>query len=206
MCANSFGQFACYNPIILEIGAFQGDLTCNFSKFFPYGTIHAFEPNLESYQILLSRTQNLKNVNAYNLGVNTSSGSCLLYGTANTASFFRINRDSAKEVECINLDDWCSAKQIDHIDHIYLDVNGFEYEVLKSSPRTLQKTFFITLKTFSSTKNYPFASFSKIRVMLKSHGFDMVNHSVEIIKDDRFKTKIGEAFFMKDFIFTSFYK
>ncbi|NDE63227.1 MAG: FkbM family methyltransferase [Chlamydiae bacterium] len=204
--AGTFGDFACYNPTILQIGAFEGDLTNKFSTLFPYGTIYAFEPDLESYKILLSKTQNQKNVNAYNLAVNTSSGSCLLYGTKNEASLFKSNKGLSKEVECINLDDWCSAKQIEHIDHIYLDVNGFEYEILKTSPQTLKKTFFITLKTFSSTKCSHIAPFSKIRVMLKSHGFDMVNHVVEMIKDDGLKIKVGEAFFMKDFIFTAFYK
>jgi hypothetical protein len=54
------------------------------------------------------------------------------------------------EVPCVVLDDWCELNHIDRIDILRLELEGFELEVLQSSPKILKNTKILILQSFFS--------------------------------------------------------
>jgi tRNA G46 methylase TrmB len=84
--------FTPYNPIIVEIGAYEGEGTITLAQSYPYGKIFAFEPNPRGYSLLVETTQSLKNVSAINLAINTSNGAARLWGDTRRASLFPLEK------------------------------------------------------------------------------------------------------------------
>lgn len=203
----SFVPFSRYNPIIVQIGAFEGYETTHLSKSHPYGTIYAFEPEISSFANLLQNSRELKNVTALNLAVNAFSGTCILFGEKDSASLYKNNLyQPTQEVKCVNLDDWCAATNIDRIDLLKLDTNGYDYKILENSPRSLEKTFAVIIQTFSSLNAKQNQNLSKVRLFLKSYGFELVDHQTETDVKNGYKIKRGEAFFLRDYAFNPLFR
>lgn len=57
-----------------------------------------------------------------------------------TASWPWLKHMSDIEVQCWRLDDFCAAQAVDHIDFLWMDVQGAERLVFDGAPNMLQKT------------------------------------------------------------------
>jgi FkbM family methyltransferase len=203
----SFTPYSRYNPVIIQVGAFEGYETIHLSKSHPYGSIYAFEPEIFSYSKLLENSKELKNVTALNLAVNTFSGKCLLFGKNGEGALFKSKvNQPIQEVDCITLEDWCSLKNIDRIDLLKLDINGYEYQILKNSPKVLEKTFAVVVKTFTSLNSQKNQTLSKIRLLMRSYGFELLDHQTESRLENDRKVKRGEAIFMRDYAYNPLFR
>ncbi len=140
------------NPVILEAGAHYGEHTAVLSHKWPNGTVHAFEPNPDAFSKLEERTQLLKNVVRYPLGLfdckavlpfymNRKAGndgaSSLLEGYARMSRHYF---GPVIEVPVTTLELWQQEHGIDHIDFFWLDLEGAELQVLKGNPNLLEET------------------------------------------------------------------
>jgi FkbM family methyltransferase len=199
------------DPIIFEAGGHNGEDTVIFSKRFPNGKIISFEPNPTAFEKLLKATSDSSNVYAHNLAVNNKNGFATFYvchGPHGTdpiydgASSLLEPSNSMKihymgpriEVPCVILDDWCKENSIDHIDFMWLDIEGSELAVLKSSPEILKTVKVI----YTETNFYKFrkgtALFKDLKTFLTKSGFKLVVHW--------YTPKIqGNAIFAKNSIF-----
>jgi FkbM family methyltransferase len=185
--------FLPYNPIVVEIGSFEGLGTLSLSNSYPYGLIFAFEPNPRAYDKLIEATKFCKNVIPLNLAVNTFNGHAnfyLCHGVNNDdlmqeyKSSLLPNLNKPKnplkgptiDVPCVMLDDWCKKNNIDHIDFLRLDAGGMELQILKSSPKILDTIIVLVTKT----NFYPFRTgttlFPSLRKFLEKNGFEMLAH------------------------------
>jgi hypothetical protein len=80
------------------------------------------------------------------------------------------------EVPCVILDDWCKKNNIEQIDFMWLDLEGLELQVLKSSPSILT-----TVKAiYTETNMYDFrkgmTKYKELRSFLEASGFTMLSH------------------------------
>lgn len=181
------------SPIIFEAGGFDGTDTEKFAKTFPKGLIITFEPNPDSYKMLEERVSKYKNVWPNQLAVNNEEGKVLFYvchGTygknpifAGASSILEPTKDMEVHymgpriyVPCVILDNWCIKNEVDHIDFMWLDLEGLELRVLKSSPNILKSVKII----YSETNFFEFrkgtVQFEDLKNFLKRHGFLMVVH------------------------------
>ena len=124
MNSNTQG-FLPYNPVIVEIGAFEGTGTFSLSSMYPYGAIFAFEPHPTAYMHLVEKTHSLKNVSVIHSAASTWNGTATLYGNGPTASLLAQNAESQVDVPVVVLDDWCRQHSIDHIDFLLLRCRRF---------------------------------------------------------------------------------
>ncbi len=181
------------NPMIVHVGACYGNETESFARKWPLSTVIAFEPNPHAFDTLLKNTKHYKNVYVFNLALSERPGKATLYvchgpDGKNTSLEYassllkpshalKNNLNGPQiEVDCAVLDDWCEEHRIAHIDFLRLDVEGFELQVLKNSPKILS-----TITTiYVQTNFFPFrigtTPFEKLRKFLEQSGFTLLSH------------------------------
>lgn len=141
------------NPIIIEAGAFLGHETIKMATLWPRGTIHAFEPVPELFAKLKENTAHLPNVRCYQLALSDTTGTAMLNisekpqkpGIPAQANSLLKPKERLKHspiiftksiaVQTITIDDWAAQQQIDHIDFMWLDLQGYELNVLQAAPK-----------------------------------------------------------------------
>ncbi len=126
---------------IFDAGANVGFMTFQFRKNFPDATIHAFEPNPAVFSKLSASYLSDRNVSCHNVGVGEIEGTIPFFQNANTgnSSFLEPN-DLGKnsgasnykriDVPIVSLGEFCKQSDIDCIDILKLDVEGFELKAL----------------------------------------------------------------------------
>lgn len=181
------------DPIIFEAGGHYGTDTIKFAYQWPSSDILSFEPNPHAFELLQEATIGMENVSIYNLAVNNYNGTATLnvcYGTNGDDPIFEgassllessewmdIHYQGPKvEVPCVILDDWCATNDIDHIDFMWLDLEGLELQVLTSSPQILSKVKVIYTETNFRPFRKKMTQYKQLRRFLESNGFAMLSH------------------------------
>ena len=147
------------DPVILEAGACSGEDTLLLAKNWPKGTIHAFEPYLPYYESLAKKVSEMPQIHAYPFGLYSVAGEYSFHVSQiwkGAASLLEDNRlpgnpydDVSATIKCKNLDEWAREAQVDHIDYMWLDMEGVELEMLRSAPN-----IFKTVKAISTEVNF----------------------------------------------------
>lgn len=180
------------NPIIIEAGAYDGRETLRMAKLWPHGIIASFEPVPELFEKLKANTTDTPNVRCYQIALSDSTGTATLHisekptkpGRASQANSL-LKPDKRLElsplifprtiqVPTITIDDWAKQHGIDHIDFLKLDVQGYELNIIKSSPHMLE-----TVKAILTEVEFVHAYqgqylYAEVKSWLESHGFTMI--------------------------------
>lgn len=181
-------QFLPKNPVILEAGAHIGVDTVEMAKMWPMSTIHAFEPVPKLYNQLVASTCQLPNVRCYELALSNLCGRASFYvsGGAGDASSSllkpkehllyhpQITFDEIIEVKTLTLDEWAEQNGVDHIDFMWLDMQGHELTMLKSSPKMVSTVSVIFLEVSRSEFYQGTSLFHEVNQWLTSQGFQYV--------------------------------
>jgi FkbM family methyltransferase len=148
-------------PVIFDIGANKGQSIERYKKIFQKSTIHSFEPNIDEINILKEKYQNEKNLFLNNLAVGEKEGNLEFNINARSghSSFkelipnttwlkkrsFRENVDSenytSKKVnsKIITLDDYVKKNNIENIDILKIDTQGYEDKVLQGAQNLIKE-------------------------------------------------------------------
>lgn len=127
---------------IFDVGANIGYYTLQFAQRTD-GKVYAFEPMNYLYKTLLKNIElnELNNVYPEKKIVSDQVGKQRIYfsGMDNTAASSVVNQTEIYEdVSSINLDQFCKEKNVESIDLIKIDVEGFELKVLKGLTEMLK--------------------------------------------------------------------
>ena len=154
---------------IIDVGAWCGTWSKAMEKFSK--RIIAFEPDNVAFECL-----------SKNCTINCSPrqeavGSENKYVSLNEDDFTQAQKidlsiDSKKNIRMITLD----SLEVDKVDMIKIDVEGYEMEVLKGAEKMLQSIKFLMIELNNNTKNYG-SSNIEIEKHLESLGFKvLLNH------------------------------
>jgi FkbM family methyltransferase len=182
--------FLPYNPVIIEVGGYEGQNIAQVASFYPDGRIIVFEPNPRAFSVLKKNIQDFKFVTAVNAALNSYNGTAQLnvcHGIyRDDVSFDKWSslledhqnyfRGFTVEVPCVVLDDWCKENQIDHIDLLHLDTEGFELQILKSSPEILKTVVVVHTKTNLASFRQETTQYLELRQFLEQSGFELFSH------------------------------
>ena len=173
------------NPVIVEAGAHIGLDTEEMSRLWPKGVIHAFEPVPELYEKLEQRTGHLRNVVRYPLAVADRSGRSKMFvssGASDGSSSLLtpkehldehpdVRFDQAIEVRTITLDDWARQQGINHVDLLWLDMQGAELAAMMAAPHVLRTVKAIHLEVSLKEVYEGGPLYPEVRRWLEAQGF-----------------------------------
>ena len=146
--------------VVLDVGAQTGCFTL-LSKFFPHSTWYAFEPIREAANELKNNLElnGIKNVSVYEMGISSSSGQEVLklpldqhWGVASMGKDpLRFSSYEERAIHCMALDEFAEHHQIDPVDFIKIDVEGWEWHVLTGGEELIAKDRPIILMELNET-------------------------------------------------------
>ena len=189
------------NPIILEAGAHIGIDSCQMMQQWPECAIHAFEPVPSLYEKLVNNTASFQNIHCYPFALSDTNGIAKMYvssGTSDASSSLLEPKDHLLihqsvyfndyiEVPTITLDDWARANNVDHLDFLWLDMQGYEFTMLKASPEILRTVKVIFIEASYEELYAGTALFPDVRAWLESQGFKYLcelDENALFVRDD----------------------
>jgi 2-O-methyltransferase len=149
---NFISQYLPSDPIILEAGAFDGTDTELLAHIWPKSQIHSFEPHPILYPILCNKVHHYKNLHTYNFALGDKNDQVTFYGSriddiySGSSSvlppkehlkFERTKFNDQFNVSMLTLDEWAQIYNVDYLDFMWLDMQGFELNMLKCSQKAL---------------------------------------------------------------------
>lgn len=183
------------NATIIEAGTCEGIDTLFFSDNFSEGRVYGFEPVFDLFEKAKQRIHDKKNVQIYNLALSDSTGKKTMnisdrFNEIWGSSSFLTPKDHLitnpditfkrqTEVEMIKLDEFIEFNEISKIDLMWLDMQGYEPVVLKSSPNSLKITKYLytevsTLENYEGIILYP-----QFKEFLERNGFSVLYEELE---------------------------
>ncbi|MEK6887269.1 MAG: FkbM family methyltransferase [Nanoarchaeota archaeon] len=184
--------FEVNNPkIILDFGAHIGSFSIMAAKKYPNSKIYAFEASNENFLNLQKniKINNIKNIRTFNIGISDKNAilrffinekNTILNTFINTAQF---NNSKNYKVRCKKLSTLFNELKIKHCDFLKLDVEGFEYRILKSSEKNgvLKNIGALTAEIDVTSSN-----FKKTTALLNRNGFaTSINGDIINAKNER---------------------
>jgi FkbM family methyltransferase len=143
------------NPTIVEAGAFDGSDSIRMIKFWPTAKLHAFEPVSQIFHILEENVRSNTNISCYNLALGDFTGKTNFYvadylatpGLSQSSSVLppkdhliydrNVAFSRTESVNIVLLDEWAAKEGIDSIDFMWLDMQGYELNMLQCSKLAL---------------------------------------------------------------------
>lgn len=196
------------NPVIIEAGAYDGKDTLTLAHYWPYGRVYSFEPVPELHNYSLNTIGRTKNAKLYNKALSDTTGHSIIYLSSSnnniTASSSllppdkhleyapHIKFDRTIEVDTITLDDWAKTEQISRIDFLWLDLQGYELNVLQASRLAKEAFAIYTEVEFIEAYRGQYL-FSDMLNWMELHGFKLIATDLDLKNPAWF----GNALFVK---------
>lgn len=120
--------------VCFDIGGNIGDYSLYLNKCNPNMSIHLFEPDPANI-LELSKRNLTSNIIINKMGLGNEKGILNFYQGEVFSSVYSssFNDNVAIEIQVDTIDNYCSQYQIEYIDFIKIDVEGFELQVLKGA-------------------------------------------------------------------------
>jgi len=147
---------------VLDIGAWVGTWSVAMNKY--CGRVVAFEPDALHYECLVKNVP--ENIETHQLAVGQEKKTISLSQDNFTQSKRVIGEGSIPMVTVDSL-------EIDDIDLIKIDVEGYEMEVLKGAVETLKTCQYIMIELNNNTKKYG-SSNKQIEKYLRQEGYKVL--------------------------------
>jgi len=179
------------NPVIIDCGAHDGNDSVEMVKILG-GQVHAFEPVDDLFERLKSRTERFPNIICYNIALSNENGTAVFYvskGSSDASSSLLEPEDhlldhpdtrfeTKTEVKTITLDDWAKQFSIPRVDMLWLDMQGFEVNMLKASERILETVSVIHTEVSTKETYRGVVQYVEYRQFLESKGFAVVLEAI----------------------------
>jgi len=178
-------QYLPKDPVIVDCGAHIGSDSVELSRIFQKGQIHSFEPVPDLYERLKRNTRRRSNISCYQLALSDKNGeaemfvssgssdasSSLLAPTGHMNQHPEVKFSDTVSVETITIDSWAEKNKVDRVDFLWLDMQGFEMQMLSASTKILPtvKAIHTEVNTKELYKNS--VLYADFRKWLESKGF-----------------------------------
>ncbi|MDX2189096.1 MAG: FkbM family methyltransferase [Bacteroidota bacterium] len=137
------------SPIVFDVGANVGDFTSLILKSNNSSICYLFEPHPVTFKTLDAKF-NQSNVFKYNIGMGKQADTLQIFdyeGTNNehasmiqeVITQFHKESSISHSVKITTIDDFCTANNIQKIDLLKIDTEGFEYNVLLGATEMLNQ-------------------------------------------------------------------
>lgn len=118
------------NPIIFDVGGYNGDWTQVSLNYYNNPKIYIFEPVMEFYKKIVDRYKGYSNIKVYNFGLSDNNGIENIFINKDSSSLFK-KTNNIKEIQLVNIIDFLKSEKIYHVDLIKINIEGEEYRLLE---------------------------------------------------------------------------
>lgn len=129
---------------VIDVGANIGHVTAICATCVgPTGVVHAFEPSKVTFHYITQVAHQLPQVKPWNYAVSESSGTVsFLDETLSDRSHITTSTASHNSypIESVNLDEWGSINNINRVDFIKIDAEGYDLQVIKGAFELINRT------------------------------------------------------------------
>jgi FkbM family methyltransferase len=135
------------NPVLFDVGANLGQTIKKFRQQFAQSTIHSFEPSPTTFQTLREQTRGIPNLHLTNAGLGSRSGITTFVENekVDMSSFLEPGQEcwgsikQRSQLPLDTIDEYCARENIQHIDVLKSDTQGFELEVLRGASGMIER-------------------------------------------------------------------
>jgi FkbM family methyltransferase len=129
---------------IFDVGANIGQTALRFYKIFPHANIFSFEPIQTTFDQLERNTARLPKVNCYHHAFGSKEDNLKIYRQSNSllnSLADEVNHYSPESeiVKVKTIDQFCRENDIETIDILKTDTEGFELEVIRGAKECLEE-------------------------------------------------------------------
>ncbi len=130
--------------LFFDIGANMGEWTEEMLKLNPAARGILMEPNPDCIDTLVSKFRNNKNIELMEAACSDRPGKTVFFaeqGGGETSSLSDAGTIGARKIEVVvtTVDEIVEKNNLQHIDYLKIDVEGFDLHVLKGAQRTLER-------------------------------------------------------------------
>jgi FkbM family methyltransferase len=187
------------NPVVLEAGAHHGEDTVALAVNAAH--VYAFEPVPELHEVTERVTRHCGNVTLSRLALggeeamgwmHVSSGahdaSSSLMAPAEHATYYPTIGFKPEPIAVVvtTIETWAKTNHIDHIDGMWLDMQGGELQALKAAGTILQHVRAIMLEISTVELYHGAPLWPEVRLWLANHGF-------QVAIEDLYSEHAGDA-------------
>ena len=168
-------------PVVLDVGANAGQTVLKLKSLLPDCRLHAFEPSPQTFLELEGATRRIQDLTLTQAGVGQADGvETLLENEHSVMTSFLTPSTAAagtvveeRPVAMVSLDSYCEREQIEVIDFLKVDTQGYDLQVLKGSQRLLdeKRIRIVQLEVIFVDLYVGAPSFDGIYRFLVDHGF-----------------------------------
>jgi len=134
-------------PLILDVGANTGQSVKRFRKAFPASVIHSFEPSRRVFEQLKTNIAGKEGVFAWNYALGSAVGQQTLLENVHSdmSSFLELSKtgwgkiEKESTVEVMTVDRFLAGQQIEFVDVLKSDTQGYDFEVIKGAEQTMRR-------------------------------------------------------------------
>lgn len=182
---NYIKRFLPVNPVIIDAGAHVGGDSIEMYRLYRGAVVHAFEPVPHIFSLLRHNTRKFKGIHCHTIALSNQNGEQVMHvssGASDGSSSLLAPKEHLKDhpdvffnqtikVTTQTLDTWAADQQLDHVDLLWLDMQGFELEVLKASRIILPtvKAIHMEVSTRATYEGVPL--YHEVKEWMQSNGF-----------------------------------
>jgi FkbM family methyltransferase len=159
--------------VIVDLGGNVGFSAVYFAMRFPQARIFTLEPDPAAFRSLLKNTEAFPGIRSFPLAAAAENGTLTLHSstgsTMSSSVYRRAQHAESHRVEAITLDEFLSLEGIDAVDILKIDIEGAEFDVLRSA-RSLDRVRFVIGEVHEDLMD---ATWEEFRGLL--HGFELVD-------------------------------
>jgi FkbM family methyltransferase len=186
-----FKKYLPRNPVMIDCGSYDGVDSIELVKILG-GTVHAFEAVPNIYKRLVMRTAPFTAIKTYNLALSNKSCEETFYvsegGSDGSSSLLMPKEhlvdhpttvfEKAIKVKALSLDEWALENNIPYIDLLWLDMQGFEMDMLMASQHIFSNVKVIhtevsVKETYKGVKQY-----AELKEWLLKEGFSVAIEAI----------------------------
>jgi FkbM family methyltransferase len=176
--------------VVFDVGANEGQTAEDYVRAFPCAQIYSFEPVAATYKSLVDRVSRLSRVKTFQLAIADSNRTARIQPVPvsglNSLRNELSNSCSSSSGELITirtLDSFCAEENVNHIDLLKTDTEGFDLEALNGGEAMLRARHiqFIFAEVTFQLENTYHTSFFRLAEYLHSLGYyfvDLYDHDV----------------------------
>jgi FkbM family methyltransferase len=172
------GSSGCKIKTIFDVGANIGQSAIKFRTAFPDATIHCFEPIKDTFEELVGNVNGYASVRCHQIALGNKEGQESMYLTDQSLTNSLIMPGKfvgLEDVKVLTVDGFASDNQIERIDLLKVDTEGFDLEVLRGAQNLLSsgKIAFVLVEVGFHPGDSRHVLFDDVRSFLLKIGYSV---------------------------------